>query len=119
MFNGQASTMNWVVSQIPSGLFILTTACDGLRQGVLAMWVQRCAIEPPMVMVAIPKGQPVEPLILDSRGFALCQISVNDRFLLRKFAPDGARGGSVRCHSDLSGSQRRTDHPIRGELPRL
>ncbi|MHC4992142.1 MAG: flavin reductase family protein [Planctomycetota bacterium] len=75
-----------VVSQIPSGLFILTTAFDGLRSGLLAKWVQRCSLEPPMVMVAIPKGQPVEPLILDSRTFVLCHISPDDRFLLRKFA---------------------------------
>ena len=45
--------------QIPSGLFVLTTACDGARSGVLARWVQRCSNEPPMMMVAIPKGQPV------------------------------------------------------------
>ena len=78
-------TVEGVISQIPAGLFVLTTAHDGRRSGVLARWVQRCAMVPPMLMVAIPKGQPVEPLILDSRAFALCRIAPDDRFLLRKF----------------------------------
>jgi flavin reductase (DIM6/NTAB) family NADH-FMN oxidoreductase RutF len=45
-----------------------------------------------MVVVAIPKGQPVEPLLINSRGFALCMIESDDRLLLRKFAqtPDRA-----------------------------
>lgn len=38
-----------------------------------------------MVMVAIPKGLAVELLIHGSQSFALCQISADDRFLLRKF----------------------------------
>lgn len=85
-----SSSVGQVVGQIPCGCFILTTAFDGRRSGLLARWVQRCSIDPPMVMVAIPKGQPVEPIILDSRCFALCQIRSDDRYLLRKFtnAPD-------------------------------
>jgi flavin reductase (DIM6/NTAB) family NADH-FMN oxidoreductase RutF len=41
-------------------------------------------------MVALAKGQRVEPLIRDSRSFALCQISAEDRFLYRKFATSEA-----------------------------
>lgn len=80
------------IAQIPSGLFVLTAAFDGNRSGVLAKWVQQCSIEPPMIMVALPKGQPVEPLIRDSRCFALCQVGEDDRILRRKFAtaPDRA-----------------------------
>jgi flavin reductase (DIM6/NTAB) family NADH-FMN oxidoreductase RutF len=74
-----------VMGQIPSALFVLTTAHDGFRSGVLAQWVQRCAHDPPMVMVAIPKGQPVEPIILDSHCFALCHVSPTDRLVLRTF----------------------------------
>ncbi|MHC4909433.1 MAG: flavin reductase family protein [Planctomycetota bacterium] len=84
MPNGQSS-IETVITQIPSGLFVLTTAHDGMRSGVMARWVQRCSVDPPMVMVAIPKGQAVEPLILDSRSFALCQIHQDDRLVLRKF----------------------------------
>ena len=74
------------LGQIPSGLFLLTTAYGEQRSGVLVNWVQQCAAKPPMVIVAMSKGLPVEPLIRDSRCFALCQIAEDDRLLQRKFA---------------------------------
>jgi flavin reductase (DIM6/NTAB) family NADH-FMN oxidoreductase RutF len=78
------------IKRIPSGLFLLTAAYDGARSAVLVEWVQRCATSPPLVMAAVSTGLPVVPLIRDSRGFALCQLSEDDRFLARKFdnAPD-------------------------------
>ena len=72
--------------QIPCGLFLLTSAYEGFRSCVLARWVQQCSLNPPLVMVALPKGSPVEPLIRDSHCFALCQIPDCDRFLARKFS---------------------------------
>ncbi len=74
------------LGQIPSGMFLLTAEYDAARSGVLIHWVQRCAFDPPMVILALTKGLPVEPLIRDSRSFALCQISEDDRFMQRKFA---------------------------------
>ncbi len=80
------SDLSRVLIQIPSGLFILTSAHDGARTGVLIEWVQQCSVHPPMVMAALSTTLPVVPLIRDSRGFALCQISSDDRFLRKKFA---------------------------------
>ncbi len=80
------SDLGRALGQIPAGLFVLTAAYDGSRSGVLVKWVQQCALTPPMVMVAMARGVAVEPLIRDSRGFALCQISPEDRLLQRKFA---------------------------------
>ncbi len=74
------------LGRIPSGQFILTAAYEGARSGVLVGWVQQCATNPPMVMLALATGLPVIPLIRDSRAFALCQIGAEDRFLARKFA---------------------------------
>lgn len=78
------------IGRIPCGLFVLTAAHDGARSGVLARWVQPCATNPPMVMVALANGLPIATLIRDSRSFALCQISSDDRFLHKIFetAPD-------------------------------
>ena len=76
------------IQLIPSGLFILTSAYHDARCGVLTRWVQPCAGTPPHVMVAVPRGNPVEPLIRDSRSFALCQVSACDRLLLRAFGRD-------------------------------
>ncbi len=78
--------MKQTLARIPGGLFLLTAAHDERRSAVLTSWVQRCSEDPQMLMIALPKGTPVESLIRDSRTFALCQISEDDRFLIRKFA---------------------------------
>jgi len=81
-----ADNLREAMRQIPSGLFIITCADEDERGGCLLKWVQQCADDPPMVMIALPRGLPLEPLIRNSRRFVLCQISADDRFLERKFA---------------------------------
>ncbi len=73
------------IQQIPSGLFLLTSAYNGARSGALVQWVQQCASNPPLVMAAVATGLAVVPLIRDSHSFALCQIGEDDRLLTRKF----------------------------------
>jgi flavin reductase (DIM6/NTAB) family NADH-FMN oxidoreductase RutF len=72
-------------AHIPGGLFILTAQCEGRHGATLVKWVQQCSDKPPMVMVALPKGLPIELLIQSRPCFALCQISADDRYLIRKF----------------------------------
>jgi flavin reductase (DIM6/NTAB) family NADH-FMN oxidoreductase RutF len=79
-----------VAAHIPHGLFIMTAAYEDASAGTLVRWVQRCSDDPAVVMVSLRRGQPIEPLIRDSRAFALCQISEDDRFLQRRFSPDCA-----------------------------
>ncbi len=74
-----------VLTQIPNGLFVLTASHDDCRSGSLVRWVQQCAEAPPMVVVSMRKGQSIEPLIRDSRAFALCQLDPSEIFLRRKF----------------------------------
>lgn len=73
------------LTHIPGGLFILTSTCEGRRGATLVKWVQQCSDHPPMIMVAIPKGLPIELLVHGSQRFGLCQISADDRYLTRKF----------------------------------
>jgi flavin reductase (DIM6/NTAB) family NADH-FMN oxidoreductase RutF len=80
------SSIAEAMDQIPRGLFILTTAHNGVRAGVLTRWVQPCSVEPPLVMVALPQGLPVEPLMRDNHAFALCQIAADDILLRRIFS---------------------------------
>ena len=87
-----ASGVSAAVSQIPGGLFVLTSHYEDRHAAVPVKWVQPCSDNPYMVMVALAKGQSVEPMIRDSRCFALCQISADDRFLMRKFAPGCSNG---------------------------
>lgn len=79
--NGAAA----VAAHIPHGLFIMTSSFEGSTAGTLVRWVQRCSEDPIVVMISLRRGQAIEPLIRDSRAFALCQISEDDRFLQRKF----------------------------------
>ncbi len=78
------------MAQIPGGIFVMTAAFEGRASAVLVKWVQPCSEKPAMVMVALNRGQPIEPLLRNSRSFALCQISESDRFLLRKFSAAAA-----------------------------
>ncbi len=102
------SSIAQAIHRIPHGRFLLTAAYDGRRTGVLVEWVQQCATNPPMVMIAIATGSPVTPLIRDSRVFALCQISADDKLLARKFATAPAQGDdpfySIRTTTAPSGS---------------
>lgn len=89
------------LAQIPGGLFILTATCEGRSGAALVKWVQQCSENPPMVMVALPKGLPIELLVHGSQAFALCQVSADDRYLIRKFSnlPDQCEDGLVAVQS--------------------
>ena len=80
------------LGRIPSGLFILTAGYEDRRAGMLASWVQQVGFDPPMVSVAVAKGRPILPLISGSQQFGLCQLSEDDKILLRKFAGRGDPG---------------------------
>lgn len=82
-------SISGALARIPSGLFIITAQHEERRLGMLCSWVQQVCFEPPMISVAIAKGRTIMPLISESRQFALCQLSEDDRLLLRKFSkPD-------------------------------
>ena len=73
------------LQSLPSALFVLTCTYDKFSDGILTRWVQQCSSAPPMVVVAIPKGQPIEPMLRDARAFALCMVQANDRRAQRLF----------------------------------
>ena len=104
------SNVQCAVAHIPSSLFIMTAAHEEQAYGVLVRWVQRCSEQPPMVVIALEKGQRIDPLIRDSRAFVLCQISAADRFLARKFQEEAARSSEddpfvcLSTHRSPSGS---------------
>ncbi|MFO0874851.1 MAG: flavin reductase [Phycisphaerales bacterium] len=83
--NRLVSGTSEVLARIPNGAFVLTAAHEECRSGSLVRWVQQCADEPAMVVVAMRKGQPIEPLIRDSRAFCLNQLDSEEIFLRKKF----------------------------------
>ncbi len=71
---------------IPQGLFILTSAFEHRRRGVVVSFVQQASFDPPMVMVALGKDRDIVPVIHESHAFALNQISEEDKLVLKQFA---------------------------------
>ena len=73
---------------IPHATFVLTCRHDQYRDGIITKWVQQCSAEPPMLVVAIPKGRAIEPMLRDARAFALCMVSSKDKQVSRLFGSD-------------------------------
>jgi flavin reductase (DIM6/NTAB) family NADH-FMN oxidoreductase RutF len=71
----------------PQGEFLLTAAFENRRAGVFVRSAQQCAEVPLMVCVVTRKGHSLEPLIRDSRCFAVCLVDPEDRLLHKTFGP--------------------------------
>lgn len=68
-----------------SGLYLMTAGFDDKRGGMFVHHVQRCGTEPAMICVAARKGHTIDPLIRDSRSFALGVLEGGDRLIERRF----------------------------------
>ncbi len=73
-------------AKIPGGTFVMTSAFENKRTGVIAKSVQNCADEPALLCIAIRKGHWIEPIIRDSHFFGLCAVQRGDRLLQRRFS---------------------------------
>ncbi len=70
---------------LPSGFFVMTSAHDGKRAGLRLRSVQACADDPLLISVAARKGHKIDPLIRDSRSFAVCIMAGDDKLIERAF----------------------------------
>ena len=86
-----ASSIAQAMALLPSGLFLMTSSYEGKRIGVLVGSVQACDISPPVLCVAMRKGQGIEPMIRDSRTFAINIVDAKDKLVARKFAEHASR----------------------------
>ena len=59
------------LGRIPSGVFILTLAPDGIETGMLSSWVQQCSFKPPMISFAVQRGRPIAELLTTDAVFTL------------------------------------------------
>ncbi|MAO24766.1 MAG: hypothetical protein CMJ35_05020 [Phycisphaerae bacterium] len=69
----------------PSGLYLMTAAFDDQRGGMLVHSVQCCGTDPALLCIAARKGHQIDPLIRDSRSFALGVLGSGDRLIERRF----------------------------------
>lgn len=79
------------LGNVPGGVWVLTAREEDQRLGLLVGAVQQLGFTPPVVGVAVPKGEAILPLLSDSGRFALCQLGEADRRIRRKFSaePEG------------------------------
>lgn len=68
-----------------TGLYLLSAQHDGARAGTLALGVHQCAAVPILLCVPVRRGHRIEPLIRDSRHFAVGTVDPADRLLRRRF----------------------------------
>lgn len=76
-----------ILLHMPQHPFLLTACAGEARTGLVTKWAQQCSTSPVLVMVAIERGTEIEPLIRDSRTFALTSLNPNDRLIPRRFNP--------------------------------
>src|SRR5262245_28425222 len=74
------------LGRIPSGIYILTTGCDGQTTGMLASWVQQAGFDPLMVTVAVRRDRYIADWIAASRRFTLNQVAAGNKSLLKHFS---------------------------------
>jgi flavin reductase (DIM6/NTAB) family NADH-FMN oxidoreductase RutF len=95
------TVMRDALGLVPGGVFLMTSCYQGSRAGLLVTSVQVCAWEPAMLCVAARKGHAIDPLIRDSRTFAIGVVDPGDTFISRRF---GARLNGVGSAMHVEGS---------------
>ena len=93
--------MGGALARVPGGSFLMTSCYQGARAGLLVSSVQVCAREPTMLCVAARKGHAIDPLIRDSRTFAIGVVERSDTFIVRRF---GARLNGAGSATHVEGS---------------
>ncbi len=74
-----------VIARITSGRYLMTACHDGSRAGILVESVQWLMNDPLLIGVSVRKGHEIDPLVRDSRSFAVGFIEEGDRFIERRF----------------------------------
>lgn len=79
------SGLGQALGRVPSGLYILTVEHGEDSTGMLASWVQQAGFDPPMLTVGIRRDRYVADWVAGSGKFALSQLAVGSKALIRHF----------------------------------
>ncbi len=79
------SSVGPALGKIPSGLAIATARHGAERTGFLASWFQQVSFDPPLVMVCVKAGRPIEALIKGNGHFALNILAEGDFASLKRY----------------------------------
>lgn len=78
------------LGRLPVGRYLMTAGFEGQRSGMLVSAVQCCSTEPLLLCIAARKGHKIDPLIRDSRTFAIGIIPDDDKMIVRRFSDSDA-----------------------------
>lgn len=73
------------LAQMTASPWVMSSIYETTRTGVLVRRVMQCADEPVCLCVSIRKGSRIDPVVRDSRVFAVSLMAGTDKLLLKKF----------------------------------
>lgn len=73
------------LAMLPASPWVMSSWYETTRTGVLVRRVMQCADEPLCICVSVRKGSRIDPVVRDSRTFALSLMPAADKLLLKKF----------------------------------
>ncbi|MSQ94934.1 MAG: flavin reductase family protein [Gemmataceae bacterium] len=73
------------LGRIPSGVFILTAAKDGVETGMLVSWVQQCSFTPPLLTFVVQRGRAIASLLGKDAPFTLNILEANQTDMIAHF----------------------------------
>ncbi len=85
MDSAQQQVIDGAIARIERGRYLMTSCYDGSRSGVLVESVQWLMQDPLLIGISVRKGHEIDPLIRDSRSFAIGFIDDDDKFITRRF----------------------------------
>jgi flavin reductase (DIM6/NTAB) family NADH-FMN oxidoreductase RutF len=80
------------LGRVPSGIFVLTVALEGVETGMLASWVQQCSFKPLRLTVAIQPGRDLVRLLKPGAGFTLNILESSQTDMVAHFGKGFAAG---------------------------
>lgn len=75
-------------AQLPTGLFLMASAHGEDRAGIMCKAVVPCGYDPPLICVIVRAGHKIDPILRDSRAFAISAVADHEKLIMRKFNPD-------------------------------
>ena len=87
MDDSATTRLDGLLEEFPTASYLLCAAHGEKRVAVMISHAARCANDPPMILVALDKGQSVSPVIRDARRFALAILPADDEAIARRFRP--------------------------------